>query len=106
MIKPYVEPDISVICDKDKLSDRGCEGAQDWVIEIVSPSSQRIDYLTKLLKYRTAGVREYWIVNPLIETVQVYSFEGAKDSVQYTFGSSIKSEIYTDLEICIADLLK
>ena len=69
--KNYVEPDISVVCDKNKLSDRGCEGAPDWIIEITSPSSQRMDYLTKLWKYRSSGVREYWIVNPLKETVQV-----------------------------------
>ena len=56
--KTYVEPDISVICDNGKLDDRGCNGAPDWVIEIVSQSSQRMDYLTKLFKYRTAGVRE------------------------------------------------
>ena len=104
--KTYVEPDISVICDKNKLTDKGCNGAPDWIIEIVSPSSQRMDYLTKLLKYRTAGVREYWIVNPVRETVQAYSFEGAEDSVQYAFSDPIKAGIYDDLEICIADLLK
>ena len=58
--KNYVEPDVSVICDPDKLDDKGCNGAPDWIIEIVSPSSQHLDYLTKLLKYRTAGVREYF----------------------------------------------
>ena len=46
-IKNYVEPDISVICDKDILSDRGCEGAPDWIIEIVSPSSRKKDYIIK-----------------------------------------------------------
>ena len=66
----YVEPDISVICDPDKLNDKGCNGAPDFIIEIVSPSSQRMDYLTKLFKYRTAGVREYWIVNPMTQTIQ------------------------------------
>lgn len=60
----YVEPDISVICDEDKLNDRGCSGAPDWIIEVVSPSSRRMDYIIKLFKYRTAGVREYWIVDP------------------------------------------
>ena len=60
----YVEPDISVICDRNKLTDKGCNGAPDWIIEIVSPGSRRTDYFTKLFKYRTAGVREYWIVDP------------------------------------------
>ena len=71
----YVEPDISVICDKDKLNDKGCNGAPDWVIEIISPSTSHMDYGIKLFKYRTAGVREYWIVNPSMHTVNVYDFE-------------------------------
>ena len=60
----YVEPDISVICDVDKIDHKGCNGAPDFIIEIASPSSQRMDYLTNFLKYRSAGVREYWIVKP------------------------------------------
>lgn len=104
--KNYVEPDISVICDRDKLNDKGCAGAPDWIIEIVSPSSQRIDYLTKLFKYRTAGVREYWIVNPIKETVQLYSFEGEEDSTQSSFSDCITSAIFKDFSIRIEDLLK
>lgn len=104
--KNYVEPDISVICDADKLTDRGCSGSPDWVIEITSPSSQRTDYLTKLFKYRTAGVREYWIVNPMKETVQVYSFEDQEDSSQFSFSDPVSVGTINDLVICIADLLK
>ena len=55
----YVEPDISIICDKNKISDKGCHGAPDWVIEIVSSGNRAMDYFTKLFKYQTAGVREY-----------------------------------------------
>ena len=102
----YVEPDISVICDSSKVDNRGYQGAPDFIIEIVSPSSQRMDYLTKLFKYRTAGVREYWIVNPLQRTVQVYSFEGTEDYTQYSFDDEITVTIYGDLKICVADLLK
>ena len=102
----YVEPDISVICDSSKVDNRGYQGAPDFIIEIVSPISQRMDYLTKLFKYRTAGVREYWIVNPLQRTVQVYSFEGTEDSTQYSFDDEITVTIYGDLKICVADLLK
>lgn len=60
----YVEPDISVICDMEKLDERGCFGAPDWVIEIVSPTSVKMDYERKTALYREAGVREYWIVDP------------------------------------------
>ncbi len=102
----YVEPDISVICDPSKVDNRGYQGAPDFIIEIVSPSSQRMDYLTKLFKYRTAGVCEYWIVNPLQRTVQVYSFEGTEDSTQYSFDDEITVTIYGDLKICVADLLE
>ena len=102
----YVEPDISIICDPNKMNDRGCNGAPDFIIEIVSPSSQRMDYLTKLFKYRTAGVREYWIVNPMTRIVQVYCFGEPEDSTQYSFDEEISVGIYNDLKIRIADLLK
>ena len=102
----YVEPDVSVICDPGKINDRGCNGAPDFIIEIVSPSSQRMDYLTKLFKYRTAGVREYWIVNPMKETVQTYLFGDIEDFNLYSFDDEIPVGIYDDLKICIADLLK
>ena len=101
----YVEPDISVICDKNKIDDRGCNGAPDWIIEIVSPSSQQMDYGIKLFKYRTAKVREYWIVNPLKQTVIVYDFEQEKETKQYSFDDTISVCIYDDLDINIAELL-
>ena len=104
--KTYVEPDISVICDAGKLTDRGCAGAPDWIIEVASPGSQKMDYLTKLFKYRTAGVREYWIVNPMQETVQVYYFGDQEDSVQYAFIDLIESKVLKGLNICLAELLQ
>ena len=99
----YVEPDVSVICDPDKLDDRGCKGAPDWIIEIVSPASRRMDYYTKLFKYRTAGVREYWIVDPVKKLVMVYDFEN-EDTEQYTFQDSIKVGIYEELRIDFAEM--
>ena len=91
----YVEPDI---CDVDKIDHKGCNGAPDFIIEIVSPSSQRMDYLTKLLKYRSAGVREYWIVDPTKNVIFVYNFD-ASDFGLYTFHDIIKAGIYKDLFI-------
>lgn len=94
----YVEPDLSVVCDKNKISDKGCYGAPDWVIEIVSPGSKSMDYFTKLFKYRTAGVREYWIVDPLKETVTVYRFE--KETMEeFSFGEDVSAGIYGDFSI-------
>lgn len=89
----YVKPDISVICDPDKLNDKGCIGSPDWIIEIVSPASKRMDYYTKLFKYRTAGVREYWIVDQSKNQVVVYNFEHG-DMEQYTLQDSIKENLY------------
>lgn len=94
----YLEPDISVICDLSKLDDKGCHGAPDWVIEIVSPNSKPKDYMIKLFKYRTAGVREYWIVDPLKQMVSVYGFE--KNTVeQYSFGEDVPAGIYEGFSI-------
>ena len=95
----YVEPDISVICDKTKLENgRGCLGSPDWIIEIVSPSSKYMDYFTKLMKYRNAGVREYWIVDPLKNQITTYYFEDEMIE-QYTFSDKVKVSIYNDFEI-------
>lgn len=99
----YVEPDISVICDKNKLTDLGCSGAPDWVIEVVSPGSRRMDYYTKLFKYRTAGVREYWIVDPDKNRILVYNFE-SEDTGDYSFNDSVKAGIYPDFSIDFAGL--
>lgn len=101
----YVEPDISVICDLSKLNDRGCNGAPDWIIKIVSPSTQRIDYGIKLFKYRTAGVREYWIVNPITQTVNVYDFENETGTGQYQFNDNISVCIFPGLSIQMKKLL-
>lgn len=101
----YLEPDISIICDKDKLDDRGCNGAPDWIIEIISPSDPQRDYGIKLFKYRTTGVREYWIVNPSTRTVNVYDFEKEIGTNQYMFNDDIPVCIYEDLSINIAELL-
>lgn len=100
----YVEPDISVICDPSKLDDKGCHGAPDWIIEIVSPSSQRMDYLTKLLKYKTAGVREYWIVNPVTKTVNVFDFHSEEQTGMYSFDDEIPVTIYPGFTIKLADV--
>ena len=103
--KTYVEPDISVICDKSKLDDRGCNGAPDWIIEVVSPGTKRMDYGIKLFKYRTAGVREYWIVNPLNRTVNVYDLITNELTDLYSFDDDIPVCIYGGLKINFTDLL-
>lgn len=96
--KNYVEPDISVICDRNKITEKGCLGAPDWIVEIVSPGSRKMDYYKKLFNYRTAGVREYWVVDPGRKVVTVYSFE--QDNMEeYSFGENVPVGIYEDFWI-------
>ena len=96
----YIEPDISVICDSTKLDEKGCHGAPDWIIEVVSPGNKPMDYFTKLFKYRTAEVREYWIVDPAKEMITVYRFE--KETMeQYSFGEDVPVGIYEGFAIRI-----
>lgn len=103
-----VQPDISVICDKDKLTDQGCEGAPDWIIEIISPGNTQHDYVDKLMLYKQNGVREYWIVDPIHERVLVYYFE-AKDEdddqiMICGFKDKVPVHIYPDFEIDFSEM--
>lgn len=103
-----VQPDIMVICDKDKLDGKRCNGAPDFIIEIVSPGNPSDDYIRKLYYYKNYGVREYWIVDSRKKTVTINYFESDIVSVQYPFDSIIKVNIYEDLFINfseIADML-
>ncbi len=90
----FVEPDISVICNHDKLSDRGCEGAPDFVVEVVSPSNPEMDYISKLSLYRDAGVREYWICDPRKRRVLAYVFGTEKLMQVYDFSTPVSAEIF------------
>lgn len=92
----YVEPDVIVVCDQDKLDEKGCHGAPDWVIEIVSPSSKTMDYIRKCALYEAAGVREYWIVDSMERNVKVHNFECGTWR-QYAFFEQVKAGIYEDL---------
>lgn len=75
-ITSVVQPDISVICQKDKIDRRGCVGAPDLAVEILSPSTAYKDQTAKLNLYERSGVREYWVVNPERQSVQVYLLQG------------------------------
>ena len=102
----YVEPDLCVVCDPEKLSDRGCEGAPDLVIEIVSPSSRQMDYIRKTSLYAESGVREYWIVDPSKRRTTVYQYE--KDAAPFlsSFDQPLTVGIWGDLKIVLSDLVE
>lgn len=103
----YVEPDLSIIRDTSRLSERGCMGAPDWIIEVVSAPSRKTDYAVKLNKYRQSGVREYWIVDPSLRTVLTYVFDddrNVEDADLYPFEAEIESSLFEGLLIRPADL--
>lgn len=102
--KNYVEPDVTVVCDRDKLDKRGCSGAPEWVIEIVSPSSVKMDYERKKKLYQESGVEEYWIVDLEKERVRVYRFLEKVQEKDYSFTDTVKVGIYEDLEIDLREL--
>ncbi|MGB9809544.1 MAG: Uma2 family endonuclease, partial [Caldanaerobacter sp.] len=74
-IKNVVEPDIVVVCDKSKLDDEGCKGAPDLIVEITSPSTGRKDKVEKFNLYEKHGVKEYWIVEPELKIVSVFTLQ-------------------------------
>lgn len=101
-----VQPDLMVICDKNKLDGKRCNGAPDFIIEIVSPTNASDDYIKKLYYYKNAGVREYWIVDPRRKIITVNYFEQDMLNIQYSFDSTIKVNIYDDLYINFSDIAR
>ena len=99
-----VQPDIMIICDRNKLDGKRCNGAPDFIIEIVSPGNASDDYICKSFYYKNYGVREYWIVDPRRKTVTVNYFENDMVNIQYSFDSIIKVNIYDDLYINFVDI--
>lgn len=74
-IKTVVQPDLTVVCERIKLDDKGCKGAPDLVIEITSPHTAAKDAKLKLALYEKTGVREFWLVQPLDATVMVFTLD-------------------------------
>lgn len=90
-IDTVVQPDISVICEKSRLDERGCRGAPEWIIEVLSSGTASHDQIVKRALYERAGVREYWLVHPLDKLVIIYLLENSvygKPAVQELAGAS------------------
>ncbi|SFB19438.1 Uma2 family endonuclease [Algoriphagus aquimarinus] len=94
-IDSVVQPDISVICDLSKLDDKGCFGAPDLVVEVLSPGNSRVELQNKYELYEEFGVREYWIVHPTDCTVLIYTLVEGKfvPSRLFTSGDVITSTV-------------
>lgn len=106
-INTVVQPDLCVICDASKIDDRGCCGAPDLVVEILSPGNSRKEVRLKYELYEEAGVKEYWIINPVEENIVVFAlndqrkFEGLKI---YTDGDTLHSTAVPGLSIQLTEL--
>jgi Uma2 family endonuclease len=108
-VKTVIQPDICVICDPTKLDDRGCNGAPDLVIEILSLGNSRTEMKDKFELYEEAGVLEYWIVSPIEKTIQVFKLnhEGKYIGLQPKVeGDLLSTPIIPNLEIDLVDVFE
>jgi Uma2 family endonuclease len=108
-VNTVVQPDLVVVCDPSKLDDRGCRGAPDLAIEILSPATAPRDHITKLALYEKHGVREYWLVHPTDKIVMVYRLgEGGKYGAPAVYSSEqeVKVGIFEDLAVDLKFLFR
>ena len=98
-----VQPDLAVICDRSKIDNKGCKGAPDLIVEILSPSTARHDRMVKFELYRRAGVREYWIVDPETKLVQVCLLEDGRYFTSVYADTAVVS-VLPGCEIQLADV--
>jgi Uma2 family endonuclease len=101
-----VQPDFCVICDETKLDEKGCNGAPDLIVEIISPNNSKHDIHTKFNLYLEAGVKEYWMIEPADRMILIYSLKngeyiGQKPLVE---GENIKSPLFPELDIAVEDI--
>ncbi len=104
-----VQPDLCVICDDEKLDKRGCIGAPDLVIEILSPGNSKKEMREKYDVYEESGVREYWLVSPSEKTVVIYTLNQNQKYIgsrHYTEDDIVPSVIFPDLKVVLMDVFK
>lgn len=105
--KNIVQPDITIICDEEKLNDKGCIGAPDMVVEVVSPSTASQDYVKKLNLYEKYEIKEYWIVNPKNSNIFVYKLDENSQYSEvkvYSIKDKVKVGIFDNLNIDLASI--
>jgi Uma2 family endonuclease len=103
-----VQPDICVICDKNKLDDAGCIGAPDLIVEILSPGNNKKELQNKYEVYQESGVREYWIIHPIEQTLLIYSLEngGFVPSRLFTSGDNVGSNVIPGFNLDLEDFFE
>lgn len=108
LVKTVVQPDICVICDLTKLDQKGCNGAPEIVIEILSPGNSQKEMKAKFDLYQEAGVLEYWLVQPIDEVVWQYQLENGKfiNHRPLIEGDFIESKVVEGIKIAVSDIFK
>jgi len=97
-----VQPDIVIICDETKLDDKGCIGAPDLVVEILSPDSSKKDLKDKFKLYENSGVKEYWVVFPNEKSVQIFNLNKQNKYILsgiFVEGDKITSNLFPDFSV-------
>ena len=103
--KTMVQPDLLILCDKDKLRRWGIMGAPDFVLEVLSESTRRKDIIKKVQKYADAGVKEYWIIDPKYKKLLVYDFTDDNYPVTYTMDQKVGMALYNgELQIDLKEI--
>ncbi|MFH1859594.1 MAG: Uma2 family endonuclease [bacterium] len=107
-IDTVVQPDIVVVCDRNKLDDRGCKGNPDIVIEILSPYTAKKDFVTKYHLYERHKVKQYWVFDPETEEVVVFKLldDRYEKPEEYKKDAKLKVDIFPDLEIDLSTIFK
>ncbi|WP_164668022.1 Uma2 family endonuclease [Virgibacillus doumboii] len=102
-----VQPDISVICVNDKLDDKGCIGAPDLIVEILSLSTVRLDKVIKLNLYADAGVKEYWIADPQNRLIEIFHLDSHGNYALpdiFSTADTIDSSIFKELKVEVSEV--
>ena len=107
-IYTVVQPDISVICDKEKLDEAGCLGAPDIIVEILSPGNNQKELQNKYEVYQESGVKEYWIIQPIEQTLLIYTLQNGRyvSSRLMTSGDVVTSSVLLGFSLDLEDFFK
>ncbi len=102
-----VQPDISIICDQKKIDEKGCAGAPDLIVEILSPSTASKDQVKKRRLYERHGVKEYWLIHPIERYAHIYALKGDNFEFIGVFddAATLESQVFTGLAVKMADIL-
>ncbi len=104
-VKDVVQPDLMVVCDKNKIDEKGICGAPDFIIEVMSPSNPAYDSIKKLNLYLKYKVKKYWLISPMDKKIYTYYLNGKKyDIEEYEIYEEVESHIFKDLKLNLKEI--